>query len=260
MKKEEDLVSIIMPSYNCEEIIKKSIDSVLNQTYSNWELIIVDDCSTDKTETTVLEYIKKSNKIKFYKLKKNSGAAIARNKAIELSKGKYIAFLDSDDCWKQNKLSLQISFMKENNIYFSSTGYELYDENGNSLKKAIIPPKKVNYNKFVFLSCPVGNLTVIYNAEKLGKIYAPNIRKRNDFALWLQILKKTEYCYGMSEILANYTVGRSGSLSKNKFKLMKYHWILYREIEKHSVIKSIIEVISWGIVKLTGIGRKTIRL
>lgn len=254
------LVSIIMPSYNCENIIKKSIDSVLKQTYKNWELIIVDDCSTDNTESVIKEYASKHSNIYFFKLEHNSGAAEARNKAISESKGEYIAFLDSDDSWYTEKLEKQIKFMKNNSIDFCATGYELVSEDGTSLNRALIPPAKTNYNQFIMYSCPIGNLTAIYNRGKLGKIFVPNIKKRNDFALWLQVLKKTEFCYGMSDILAKYTIGRQGSLSKNKLKLLKYHWYLYRNIENHNILRSSIEVLMWAVVKVFGLGRKSKRI
>ena len=176
-----------MPSYNCEKYIGKSIDSVLNQTYENWELLIVDDVSTDSTIDIIKQYMKNDSRIQLFEMLENSGAALCRNKAVEVARGEYIAFLDSDDIWTSDKLSLQLKFMSDNNYNITCTGYQQIDISGKGRK--FIPNNRVDYEG-VLLSCPVGNSTVIYNCKNLGKIYTPNIRKRNDDALWLKILKK----------------------------------------------------------------------
>ena len=245
---EKDLISVIMPTYNCANFIEETIKSVQCQTYNNWELIIVDDCSKDNTEEIVNQIIKLDNRIKYYKLDTNQGAAMARTKAMELSKGKYMAFLDSDDLWKKDKLEKQIKFMKDNNYNFTCTSYEQIDEQGNKLDKIIKTKKKVDYNRLL-LDCPVGNSTVMYNVDKLGKFEVPNIRKRNDDALWLQILKKEKYIYGMEDVLMEYRI-RNNSISSNKWSLIKYHWQLYRKIEHLSVLRSAFHVCYWGIIKV----------
>ena len=168
--------------------------------------------------------------------------------------GKYVAFLDSDDLWNPNKLEKQIAFMKKTGAKFSATGYGCMDEKGNDLHTAFIPPKKTDYKKMIRLSNPIGNLSVMFDQEALGKFEVPPIKKRNDFALWLKILKKTDFCYGMEEVLGTYRMGRAGSVSSNKLKQVKYHWQLYREIEGHSFVRSIYEVGCWAWVKGTGIG------
>ena len=244
----KDLVSIITPTYNCGKFIAETIESAINQSYTNWEMIIVDDCSKDNTKEVVEEYMKKDNRIKYHVLDKNSGAAVSRTKAMELAKGKYIAFLDSDDLWTEDKLEKQIKFMEDNNYNFTCTDYEQIDEVGNSLNKIIKTKKKTNYNG-VLLTCPVGNSTVMYNVEALGKFEVPNIRKRNDDALWLQILKKEEYIYGMDEVLMKYRI-RENSISSNKLELVKYHWILYRDIEKLSIPRSVFHIGYWGFLKV----------
>lgn len=243
---EKNLVSIIMPTYNCAKFIKKTIESVIAQTYKNWELIIVDDCSSDNTEEIVNKF--KDERIKYYRLEKNSGAAVARTQAMKLAIGNYMAFLDSDDLWKENKLEKQIKFMQENNYNFTCTAYEQIDEQGNKVGKIIKTKKKADYNR-ILLDCPVGNSTVMYNVDNLGKFEVPNIRKRNDDALWLQILKKEKYIYGMNDILMEYRI-RSNSISSNKLDLIKYHWQLYREIEHLSVIRSIFHICWWGVIKV----------
>lgn len=240
--KDYGLVSIIMPAYNCEKLIGTTIESVINQSYKNWELIVVDDCSSDNTYGIVKRYMKKDRRIKLYKLDKNSGPAMARNKAIEKAKGKYLAFLDSDDIWFPDKLRKQLHFMEENNYLFSCTSYTKIDENGNELNQIVYAKKKSDYNG-VLKTCP-GNSTVIYNAEQLGKFKIPNIKKRNDYVLWLKVIKKARYLYGLDEPLSSHRV-RKGSVSSKKISLIKYHWIVYRKYEGLSLLKSSYLVLYW---------------
>lgn len=242
--KNEDLVSIIMPAYNCSKFIGTTLDSVRNQTYQNWEVIIIDDCSTDNTAEVVKEYIRKDSRIKYYRLQQNSGAAVARNKAIDLANGKYMAFLDSDDIWFPEKLTKQINFMKKNNYGFTCTSYIKIDEEGKYLNRTIMAKPIRDYDG-VLKTCP-GNSTVIYNAEKLGKFKIPNIKKRNDYVMWLQVIKKEKYLYGISEPLGSHRI-RTGAISSNKISLVKYHWKVYREIEKLSLSKSIYLIMYWVI-------------
>ncbi|BAL82285.1 putative glycosyl transferase family 2 protein [Selenomonas ruminantium subsp. lactilytica TAM6421] len=250
------LVSIIMPTYNCGSFIGKSIESVLKQTLKDWELLIVDDCSTDNTEAVVREYAIQHKQIHYIRLTCNSGVANARTEGIRKARGQYVAFLDSDDIWLPQKLEKQIKFMQDNKISFSCTGYECMNELGESLHYAFIPPKEITYEKCILLSNPIGNLTVIYNQNILGKFEVPSIRKRNDFALWLQILKKTDKCYGMQDILGVYRMGRRGSISYNKLSQLRYHWKLYHDIEKHSMVRSALEILCWILVKGTKFGLK----
>ena len=245
------LVSIITPTYNCGKFIGRTIISVQNQTYSNWEMIIVDDCSTDDTKDEVSKYSAKDARIKYYCLDNNSGAAVARTEAMKLAEGEYMAFLDSDDIWKKDKLEKQLSYMKDNNINFCCTAYEQIDEDDNKLGKVIKTVSKTNYNRLL-LDCPVGNSTVMYNVKNMGKFEVPNIRKRNDDALWLQMLKKEKYIIGMPDVLMEYRI-RQNSISSNKFSLVKYHWKLYREIEHLSVIRSAFHIVVWGLLKLLSI-------
>lgn len=247
MSKDKDLVSIIMPTYNCGKFIERTIDSIIAQTYSNWELIIVDDYSKDNTEQVLKKY-KKDKRINYIKLEKNSGAAVARTESMKRAKGNYMAFLDSDDLWYPQKLEKQLKFMKDNNYNFTCTAYEQIDEADKSLNKIIKTKKKANYNR-ILLDCPVGNSTVMYNVDALGKFEVPNIRKRNDDALWLQIIKKAKYIYGYDEVLMKYRI-RQNSISSNKLSLVKYHWKLYREIEHLSIIRSIFHICYWGIIKV----------
>ncbi len=227
------LVSVILPTYNCGKFIAQSIDSVIAQTVTDWEICIVDDCSTDNTREVLQPYVQKYPNIHYTRLAKNGGPAVARTEAMRQAKGKYIAFLDSDDLWTPDKLQKQIAYMEENQVLFSCTAYQHMDEAGNLAEVIQVPPKKTGYRKMLYMSNPIGNLTVMYNREALGDYEVPAIKKRNDFALWLKILRDVPYCAGMPEVLAYYRV-RSNSVTttSTKLQLVKYHWSLYREYEK----------------------------
>lgn len=248
------LVSVIMPTYNCGKYIAAAVDSVIAQTVTDWEIQIVDDCSTDNTAEVLAPYIEKYPNIHFFCLPANGGPNVARTEAIRRANGRYVAFLDSDDLWMPDKLEKQLDFMQRTGADFSCAAYEQMDEQGNPLHIVLTPPEKTDYRKCIRLSCPLGNLTVMYDQQKLGKFEVPMIRKRNDFALWLQVLKKTEYCYGMPDVLGVYRCGRSGSVSSSKLALVKYHWQLYHGIEGHGMVRSAFEVLCWAFVKGTGIG------
>lgn len=245
---EENLVSIIMPSYNTGKFIRKTINSVVNQTYKEWELIIVDDCSNDNTDEIVSSI--KDDRIKYLKNKVNSGAAITRNRALKEAKGKWIAFLDSDDLWKKEKLEKQINFMKENNYYFSYTNYIEVDENDNPNGKKVTGPKKITKTG-MFNYCWPGCLTVMYDADKIGLIQIEDIKKNNDYAMWLKICRKAD-CYLLDEDLAMYRK-REGSISNHGYiSLIKWHYKLYKISEDQSTIRSIFNTcrnILFGIVK-----------
>lgn len=238
----ENLVSVIMPSYNSENYIRSAISSVIDQTYTNWELIIVDDASTDMTRQVVQSFHEADSRIKYYRLTVNSGAAIARNKAIDYAIGRYIAFLDSDDVWFPHKLSAQIRFMKDNNYTFSCTSYTKIDENGNFLNRTIKAKKKLDYDGLL-KKCP-GNSTVVYDANELGKFKIPNIKKRNDYVMWLQVIKKAGMLYGIEEPLASHRV-RTNGISSKKASLVFYHWKVYRDIEHLSFYKSCFLIFYW---------------
>ncbi len=244
----KDLVSIIMPTYNCGAFIAETIRSVQAQTYTNWEIVIVDDCSTDDTKAIVDAFILEDDRIKYHCLEENSGAAVARTRAMAIAEGEYMAFLDSDDLWMPDKLERQLAFMKDNGYAFSCTAYEQIDEESNSLGRVIKTVKKTDYNRLL-LDCPVGNSSVMYHVGVMGKFEVPNIRKRNDDALWLQMLKKEKYIYGMPDVLMRYRI-RKNSISSNKLKVVKYHWILYREIEHLNVFRSAFHIFWWCVLKV----------
>ncbi len=245
---EKELVSIILPSYNVSDYISTAIDSCLEQTYKNWELIIVDDCSTDNTVSVIKEYLLKDSRIRFFRLDKNSGSAVARSKAIELAKGRYIAFLDADDMWFKEKLEKQIEFMQKNDYSFTCTKCVKMDIEGNVLDDDIKVYDVYDYNK-ILKRCP-SNITVMYDAGKLGKYKVPDIKRRTDYVLWLKIIKDAKFMYALQQPLAAYRI-RKGSLSNKKIRLIFYHWHIYRKLEKISVIKSIYLILYIIIRKIT---------
>lgn len=252
------LVSIIMPTYNCGKFIAQAIDSVLAQTITDWELVIVDDCSGDNTAEIIQEYRMKDCRIQCHFLDHNCGPAAARTQAIQHASGKYVAFLDSDDIWHPLKLEKQIAYMEEIGADLSATAYRKMNVDGYLLPTVCYPPRKMDYVSCIRNGDPIGNLTVMYNQERLGKFEVPPIRKRCDFALWLQILKRTPYCYGLQENLAFYRYGRADSVSSNKLDLIRYHWQLYREIEGHGLLRSSFELSCWVFAKCSGIGMKRV--
>lgn len=230
------LVSIITPVYNSQSTIKQTMQSVLDQTYSDWEHILVDDCSTDQSADIVTEYSQHDPRIKLIKLEKNSGAAVARNTAIEAATGRYISFLDSDDLWMLDKLEKQIAFMRLHAHALTYTHYKrIRGSDGTDIGYAQ-PPNVLNYTDLLKAN-QIGCLTAIYDTEPLGKVYMPLIRKRQDFGLWLSILKKIPYAYCLPECLAIYRE-QSHSISSNKVELLKYNWMLFRKIEGLSTYSS----------------------
>ena len=236
IERETDLVSIIMPSYNTASYIKETIQSVLAQTYTNWELIIVDDCSTDNTDEVLAEI--NDERIKYFKNEKNSGAAVSRNKALREATGQWIAYLDSDDLWMPEKLEKQINFMKENGYSFSYTNYEEIDVEGNKTGVRVTGPKKVTKTG-MFNYCWPGCLTVMFDATKVGLIQIEDIKKNNDYAMWLKVCRKAD-CYLLDEYLGQYRKGRAGSVSTHSIKTMiGWHYKLYHEAEKMGMVESL---------------------
>lgn len=235
---QNELVSIITPVYNAEKYLKQTIESVQKQTYQNYELILVDDKSTDNSLEIIKQYAKENDKIKYYKLEQNSGTAIARNKALNMSKGRFIAYLDADDKWKNDKLEKQINYMVKNNYYFTCTDYEKIKENGSSLKKIIKMPEKINYELYI-RNTIIQTVGVMIDTKYINKklLEMPNLRRRQDAATWCQILKSGYFCYRVPEVLSYYRC-YSKSLSSNKFKSVKGTWYLYRKIEKLPFLKS----------------------
>ena len=231
----QDKVSIITPSWNSEKYIEKTIKSVQNQTYSNWEMIVVDDCSSDQTVKIVQEISKQDPRIKVLQQNLNKGAAIARNRALEAVSGRYVAYLDADDMWKPTKLEKQVQFMKLHKCGFSCVSYEVIDDEGNKLNKEVHMLSAVDYVGFLTNNL-LQTVGIMVDTSIINKKYLvmPDIRRRQDAATWLQILKAGYKCYGIDEVLAEYRRAEN-SLSSNKIKAVKGVWNLYRHIEKLSL-------------------------
>ncbi len=222
-----DLVSIITPTYNCAKFIGETIESVLAQTYTNWEMIIVDDCSADNTEEIVKSY--NDARIIYVKNETNSGAAVSRNRALRMAKGRWMAFLDSDDLWMPEKLEHQINFMEKNGYAFSSTKRTSCEEDGTPTGVYISGPKVVTKFK-MHNYCWVGAITVMYDRNVIGLIQIADLKKRNDYAMWLKVIEKSN-CYYLDETLGIHRK-RKGSISSVKYSvLMKHFYILYRKGE-----------------------------
>ena len=246
--KDYGLVSIITPTWNSDRFISETIESVLSQTYQDWELIIVDDCSTDNTKEIVEKYL--DPRIKYSRLGKNSGAAIARNIALRIAKGKWIAFIDSDDLWLPEKLESQLNFMVANNYSFTYHKYCEIDENGNELGRVIAGPKHIS-RLGVISYCWMGCLTVMYNRTVVGEIQIPSIQKNNDYAMWLLISKKST-CHLLDASLARYR-RRTGSISNDKYlNLIKWHYRLFRTVGEATPLTAgllTVNNIFWGVFK-----------
>jgi len=229
-------VSVITPTYNSERYILDCINSVINQTFTDWEYLIIDDCSTDKTVVKIESVIKKDSRIKLVKLKQNRGAAYARNTGIKSARGRYIAFLDSDDKWTADKLDVQISEMERNNLNFTYTDYYIVNEEDDqqfAFESKLDKVSIKDIRKFNYIACS----TVVYNQSFTGKLFMPEIRNRQDWGLWINIIQKTGYAYKIGSKHMNYMMRRN-SISSNKIKLIKYHWYIYRTHLSFSLIKS----------------------
>lgn len=233
------LVSIITPTWNCVVFICETIRSIQAQTYQNWELIISDDCSTDNTKKVIEPYMQEDSRIKYICNEKNSGAAITRNNALKVAKGKWIAFLDSDDLWMPDKLEKQLKFMIDHNYHFSYTSYCEINEQSEETGKLISGPRHVT-KAGMYAFCWPGCLTVMYDRKHVGLIQIANVKKNNDYAMWLKVCKKAD-CYLLDECLAKYRRGRVGSISTHGYTtLIKWHYKLFREAEGMNPVSSFI--------------------
>ena len=230
------LVSIITPVYNAEKFIRETIESVQNQTYTNWEMLLINDCSTDSSAEIIKEKAAEDSRIKYIELDKNSGAAITRNTGISKAQGRYIAFLDSDDIWKSDKLDKQLALIKEKDIGFCFTSYRYVMQDGVPTNKVARAPEKIDYNGLL-KNTIIGCSTVLIDREVMGDFRMTNVRRGQDTATWLQLLKRTEYAYGIYEDLVWYRVV-DGSLSHNKWNAIKRTWNTYRNVEHLSLPKA----------------------
>ena len=238
MQKNNDLISIIIPVYNAEKYISETLDTVVNQTYSNWELILIDDFSNDNSVSIIKKRQQEEKRIKLYSMNKNVGQAVARNNGIERAKGKFICFLDADDKWEKEKLEKQIQFMKEKKCAFSYTSYEFADEKCNPNGKKVIAKETLSY-KEALKNNIISTITVMFDLDKISKneIIMPNLKYVEDTATWWKILRNGYTAYGKSDIYSYYRRSPKTS-SSNKFRTQKPLWNLYRNVEKLGVFYS----------------------
>lgn len=230
------LVSIITPAYNAELYIEQTINSVLCQTYSNWEMLIVDDCSMDNTTHIVEQYCVADSRIRLLKHEQNQGVAAARNTALTQARGEFIAFLDSDDLWFPQKLEKQIHFMKENGFALTYTSYQMFGLNKTQGGKVIKPPAKMTHKK-IFYNTGIACLTVMVDREKVGAFEMPLIKHFEDQCTWQSILKRGYVAYRLKDNLALYRVS-SSSLTANKMNAIKQQWNVYRKFYKFTIFRS----------------------
>lgn len=247
---EHNLISIITPVYNGARFVKYTINSVLAQTYTNWELLIVDDGSDDETASIIADFMEHDNRIRYWRNERWMGAALSRNRALREAKGDWIAFLDSDDCWSPEKLECQLDFMIKNGYSFTYHNYEEMNEQGDRAGRLVTGPHHIaasgmrNY-------CWPGCLTVMYNREKIGLIQVADVKKNNDYAIWLKVIQKAD-CHLLDKKLAMYRK-RSGSISDHGYlTLLKWHYILFRQAEGQNVMAAVISTMRnlvFGVIK-----------
>lgn len=230
-----DLVSIITPCYNSADFIAQTIEAIQAQTYTDWELLITDDCSKDNTIEIIKAYAENDKRIKLFQLDKNGGGGAARNNSIERASGRYIAFCDSDDRWYPTKLEKQVAFMQKNDCALSYSSYMTCDEEG-EIKGIIVAPNNITF-KSNLRDCKIGCLTAMYDTKKVGKVFLPLIRKRQDWGLWIKVLKICGTAKGIKEPLAIYRL-REGSISNKKLDLIKYNIGVYQEVLGWSKIRA----------------------
>lgn len=237
------LVSIITPTYNSEKFITETIQSVQNQTYGNWEMLIVDDCSSDKTVAIIQQFMEDDHRIHLIRMNKNSGASKARNKAINEVKGDFMTFLDADDIWFPDFIENSIATIQKTGIPFVFSSYRRSNENLEFVYSDFIVPQKVTYTD-ILKTNSISCLTAFIDVKKLGVKLMPDIRKRQDMGLWLKYLKEIPFAYGIKEPKAIYRI-RENSLSRDKKKLLKYQWQFYRDVEKLSIFESMYYMVQW---------------
>ena len=240
---ESALVSVITPSYNSEKFIAQTIASVQSQMHQNWEMILVDDASSDNTIEIIKNLMLNDNRIKLIELPQNSGPAVARNKGIEVASGDFMTFLDADDIWFPEFISTSIRAIKTRRIPFVFSSYRRSDEDLNFIYSDFIVPEKVSYSD-ILKTNSISCLTAFLDIKTLGKKTMPEVFKRQDMGLWLKYLKEIPFAYGIQKPLAIYRI-RANSLSRKKSRLLKYQWQFYRNVEKLNVFQSCYFMTHW---------------
>ena len=239
MVESRPLVSVIMATYNSQEYVRESVESVLAQTECDWELLITDDCSVDSTFVLLQKFEAQDSRITAVRLDSNQGPAVARNTSIERSCGRYIAFLDSDDLWRPRKLEAQLTFMRASNAAIAYTAFSKIDHEGRFLADKMGVPNTICYQRLL-KTCDISCSTVIYDTCHFGRVYMPLIRKRQDYGLWLRLLKSRPHtlAHGLNDVLTDYRVLKN-SVSRNKLKAAVYQYRVYRELEQLSILEAL---------------------
>ncbi|MDT0677679.1 glycosyltransferase family 2 protein [Autumnicola musiva] len=241
----KQLISIITPVHNSAKFIEETVRSVQSQSYALWEMIIIDDCSNDESVQIIKKLAREDKRIHLMQNSSNSGPAITRNRGIEAAKGDFITFLDGDDIWLPNFLEVSLKLCQQEGYEFVFASYKRKDEELNPLISDFIVPEKVSY-KDVLRSCPISCLTAFIDIRRIGKFYMPVMNKRQDWGLWLAVLKHVDYAYGIKEPLAVYRM-RKDSVSRSKLKLIPYVWKVYREVEGINIFRSSYLLIHWAL-------------
>lgn len=243
---ENNMVSIVTPMYNGERFVSQTIESVLLQTYQDWEMLIVDDGSKDGSAAIVEGYAGKDSRVKLIR-QPNGGSASARNHALREARGRYVCFLDADDLWDSTFLEKQLNFLRQKDAGIVYASYRRINEQGEEILRPFIVPGRVNY-KGLLKTCSISCLTVLFDREKTGEnFFNESLRSmRDDFVFWLTLLKKVDYAYGNPEVLASYRVF-STSTTGNKKKVMKPQFMVYYKVEKLGIVRSVYYFIHWAI-------------
>ena len=249
MLKNKNNIDIILPNYNSSKFLKQTLNSIIMQTYKNWKLIIIDDCSDDKTKNILKKYLK-DKRIKIFWLKKNNGAGFCRNYGIKKSKSPYVAFIDSDDVWKKNKLEKQIIFMKKNNFSFSYTNYETFGEK----KKIIIPPLRFDYKSFIN-NTSIGTSTMMVKRKELRNIKFTNSKICEDYYFKCKLLKRVKFAFCLNEFLTRYRIRRNSMQSSN-IKNIFWIWKINRDFNKLGIINNLTSIINISINSIKKYGGK----
>lgn len=242
---DNDIVSVITPVYNVEKFIGETIESVMNQNYKDVELVLVDDCSSDRSAEIIKEYQKRFPNIVYHRQERNQGAAVARNTALNIAKGRYVAFLDSDDQWCNNKLIRQLEFMKSNNAAISCTAMDTFDENGNLIGNVREVNQIIDY-RFLLHNTMIATSTVIVDRNLTGDFQMPLRRGGQDYATWLMLMRNGVVCYGLNEVLSHYRVLKN-SLSSNKWKSVRQVWEIQTQDEEINKISAAFNVFRFSI-------------
>lgn len=238
-------VSVVMPLYNTRRYLARAVGSVVNQTHTVWELLIIDDCSSDGSCELACRFSLIDSRIRVISMLRKSGPAFARNLGIEEASGDFIAFLDSDDLWEESKLEKQVAFMDGRGVAFSYTDYSRISESGSIIKRKLVLPSSISYRDLLKEN-KIGCLTAVYDVRRVGKVFMPLLDKRQDYALWLKLLRQVGRAYKVDGTLAKYRV-RSGSVSSSLFLNVKYNWRVFRHVENLSFLRSIY-YLSWNML------------